>query len=350
MLDLSIIVNESDDFSSFEIEESVIGDPEFHNESTKSSVVKNLTNRGNSPTSEDTKNHKSTFKHRSSTRPVNVSFSTTTYRSSVKDSSKNSTTESDAIVLSSDDDEDDSQSESNSLRSEAATSNNNLESTGSSTDETSMFKEVTKAVYDAHAAKVGEISERIQQYESLLKLSSQLPDKGAKLKQLVAKLKSDLSDQKNTLQNLSIKEPDLALDFQNLSINESDKEKELERTGELSYDDCDSLKSLFDEMKRSEKSMPNKEDLADQPRLINGNLMPHQRKALAWMNWRESQYPQGGILGDDMGLGKTLTIISLIARHIEMSESKSQEKKNAKQKQDASGECSIDSCWCYTRL
>lgn len=341
-------MSDSDEFSSFEIEESVIIDD---SESPKSSDAKNVTNRRSTTASDDRYNEISTFHQRSSTQPKNVSFGTKNYRSPVKDSSKNLTAESDAISLSSGDEEDDSQTESGSLGSEAAKSNNSLESTGSSIDETSKYKEVTKAVYDKHVAKIGEISERINQYESLLKLSSQLPDKGAKLKQLVVKLKSDLADQKNTLQNLTIKEPsELVLDFQNLSINESEKEKEPERAGELSYEDCDSVKTLFDEIKRSEKSMPNKMDLADQPRLIKGNLMPHQKQALAWMIWRENQYPRGGILGDDMGLGKTLTMISLIARHIEMRDSKSQEKRDAKQKQDESGECSVNLRWCYRRL
>lgn len=347
---MSVIVSDSDEFSSFEIEESVIIDD---SESPKSSDAKNVTNRRSTTASDDRNNEISTFNQRSSTQPINLSFSTRNYRSPVKDSSKNLTAESDAIILSSGDEEDDSQTESDSLGSEAAKSNNSLESTGSSIDETSKYKEVTKAVYDAHVAKIGEISERINQYESLLKLSSQLPDKGAKLKQLVVKLKSDLADQKNILQNLTIKEPsELVLDFQNLSINESEKEKEKEpeRAGELSYGDCDSVKSLFDEIKRSEKSMPNKMDLADQPRLIKGNLMPHQQQALAWMIWRENQYPKGGILGDDMGLGKTLTMISLIARHIEMRDSKSQEKGDAKPKQDESGECSVNLRWCCRRL
>ncbi|NWR02670.1 TTF2 factor, partial [Paradoxornis webbianus] len=63
---------------------------------------------------------------------------------------------------------------------------------------------------------------------------------------------------------------------------------------------------------KSLESCPTEETTAEDPSGLKVPLLQHQKQALAWLLWRESQRPCGGILADDMGLGKTLTMIALI--------------------------------------
>ncbi|XP_050421193.1 uncharacterized protein LOC126833731 [Adelges cooleyi] len=65
---------------------------------------------------------------------------------------------------------------------------------------------------------------------------------------------------------------------------------------------------------KSLETRPSPNVYLDDPLGLNVPLMLHQKHAIAWLMWRESQIPHGGILADDMGLGKTLTMISLILK------------------------------------
>ncbi|NWI10520.1 TTF2 factor, partial [Crypturellus soui] len=63
---------------------------------------------------------------------------------------------------------------------------------------------------------------------------------------------------------------------------------------------------------KSLESCPTEQTVAEDPPGLKVPLLLHQKQALAWLLWRESQSPCGGILADDMGLGKTLTMIALL--------------------------------------
>ncbi|XP_057709252.1 transcription termination factor 2 isoform X2 [Corythoichthys intestinalis] len=68
----------------------------------------------------------------------------------------------------------------------------------------------------------------------------------------------------------------------------------------------------IDHLHKSLESRPAAEAETPDPKGLKVSLLAHQRQALAWLVWRETQKPCGGILADDMGLGKTLTMIALI--------------------------------------
>ncbi|NXM07378.1 TTF2 factor, partial [Tyrannus savana] len=71
---------------------------------------------------------------------------------------------------------------------------------------------------------------------------------------------------------------------------------------------CEAINQLH----KSLESCPTEQTVAEDPPGLKVPLLLHQKQALAWLLWRESQRPCGGILADDMGLGKTLTMIALI--------------------------------------
>ncbi|XP_075837904.1 transcription termination factor 2 [Microtus pennsylvanicus] len=82
----------------------------------------------------------------------------------------------------------------------------------------------------------------------------------------------------------------------------------------------------IDELHRSLESCPGETAVAEDPAGLKVPLLLHQKQALAWLLWRESQKPQGGILADDMGLGKTLTMIALILTKKNQEKSKEEDK------------------------
>jgi len=131
------------------------------------------------------------------------------------------------------------------------------------------------------------------------------------------------ADQKNNLGMMSSEEM--------LRMFQEDPSKNQLYGGRMNVHQRQEAKTVtVDAMSRMHKAldtMPLEGNEVEQPRGLRSSvtLFPHQRQGLAWLLWRETQSPAGGILADDMGLGKTLTMISLILKHREIEEDKKAE-------------------------
>ncbi|XP_045752823.2 transcription termination factor 2 isoform X1 [Mirounga angustirostris] len=89
------------------------------------------------------------------------------------------------------------------------------------------------------------------------------------------------------------------------------------------------ISKAIDELHASLESRPGETAVAEDPAGLKLPLLLHQKQALAWLLWRESQKPHGGILADDMGLGKTLTMIALILTQKNQEKNKQEDKNTA---------------------
>ncbi|XP_038206847.1 transcription termination factor 2 isoform X2 [Zerene cesonia] len=186
---------------------------------------------------------------------------------------------------------------------------------------------VKKHVRENELNKLNGLKEDLQGVKLLLDTMDldTLPDGGVKLIERLTVLEAEVRNQGDKVANMVVEPADIAKD----GFDKSEKG--------LSWDDIqkvsnavqprmfgkqamathmaernmilDRLRDLYESL----ASRPSEETHAPQPRAVRTPLMPHQRHALAWLLWRETQRPSGGILADDMGLGKTITMISLMA-------------------------------------
>ncbi|CAB3361018.1 Hypothetical predicted protein [Cloeon dipterum] len=153
---------------------------------------------------------------------------------------------------------------------------------------------------------------------------SLLPDKGAKVNSQITSLRLELRKLYKSLKEMGEisplrekkVEPPIAAEsnivpFENLPVK-----KAYHRPGDYAVAEALTGDALI-QLHSTLREMP--EDASDDgPRGLEVELLPHQKRALAWALWRECKHPKGGILADDMGLGKTLTMIALILRSREL--------------------------------
>uniref|UniRef100_A0A8C9Y6D0 Transcription termination factor 2 n=1 Tax=Sander lucioperca TaxID=283035 RepID=A0A8C9Y6D0_SANLU len=168
-----------------------------------------------------------------------------------------------------------------------------------------------------------------------------LPDKGERLRTQVKELEDALESLSLTAasqpgNSLTVQAaPSCSLPCQPLAPpNTRDTPRCGLYGGRMTHDRLLAVKNAtceaIDHLHKSLESCPDAEAEVPDPKGIKVSLLAHQRRALAWLLWRETQNPCGGILADDMGLGKTLTMIALIlAKKIKAKEEaeKKEEKK-----------------------
>ncbi|XP_068915165.1 transcription termination factor 2-like [Tenebrio molitor] len=195
---------------------------------------------------------------------------------------------------------------------------------------------VGQGQYQEQVKKVSSIESdllRAKNAMRVIKLEN-LPDKGKSLVEKEKSLSRMLEEQKAVLANM-IPDPEPAsssLNKINIAWDEIEAgvdavaprtfgKKGVARFNAEKHMAVETLDSLH----KSLETCPSEQDYMDDPQGLRVPLMTHQKRALAWLSWREKQKPSGGLLADDMGLGKTLTMISLIIKSRELGDSEREE-------------------------
>ncbi|CAG9789505.1 unnamed protein product [Diatraea saccharalis] len=155
---------------------------------------------------------------------------------------------------------------------------------------------------------------------------STLPDGGVRLIERLTALESEVRRQGDKVANMVVEtDKSTAEDISNDGINKGMSWDDIQKASNsvqprmfgkqamaTHMAERNVILDRLRDLHQSLASRPPETELATAPAALTTELMPHQRHALAWLRWRETQRPCGGILADDMGLGKTITMIALL--------------------------------------
>lgn len=155
-----------------------------------------------------------------------------------------------------------------------------------------------------------------------------MPDKGAKVLQAEAAVKEKLQKKQRELDQLDIRinppkaksesplwkqdeakvlssetprvSESIKFDFKDIPLNPRESfvvnglgKKALENLNQQKFLTHDKLEKLHGSL----VSRPGEDEKCPDPPGLKSKLMGHQQHALAWLKWRETQKPRGGILG-----------------------------------------------------